>query len=42
MTMVRNRDGKIAEGWDNWDQLAMMQQIGAYEQPRTTLVKKTA
>lgn len=42
ISMVRIRDGKIAEGWDNWDQLAMMQQIGAYEQPRTTLVAKTA
>ena len=42
MSMVRIRDGKIAEGWDNWDQLAMMQQIGAFEQPRTTLVAKTA
>lgn len=42
MSMVRIREGKIAEGWDNWDQLAMMQQIGAYEQPRTTLVAKTA
>jgi predicted ester cyclase len=42
MTMVRIRDGKIVKGWDNWGQLAMMQQIGAYEHPRTTLVKKTA
>ena len=42
MTMVRIRDGKIVEGWDNWDQLAMMQQIGAYEQPGTTLVAKSA
>ncbi len=42
MTMVRIRDGKIVEGWDNWDQLAMMQQIGAYEHPRAALVKKTA
>jgi steroid delta-isomerase-like uncharacterized protein len=42
MTMVRIRDGKIVEGWDNWDQLAMMQQIGAYEQPGTALVAKSA
>ena len=41
MTMVRIRDGKITEGWDNWDQLAMMQQIGALEQA-AVLVKKTA
>ena len=42
MSMVRIRDGKIVVGWDNWDQLAMMQQIGAYEHPRTTAVAKTA
>jgi steroid delta-isomerase-like uncharacterized protein len=42
MTMVRLRDGKIVEGWENWDQLAMMQQICAYEQLRAVLVKKTA
>lgn len=28
MTMVHMKDGKIIAGWDNWDQLAMMQQIG--------------
>ncbi len=32
MTMVHIRNGQIVEGWDNWDQLAMMQQIGAYGQ----------
>jgi steroid delta-isomerase-like uncharacterized protein len=42
MTMVRIRDGKIVEGWDNWDQLAMMQQIGAYEPPQTVLANRTA
>ena len=39
MTIVRIRDGKIVEGWDNWDQLAMMRQIGAFEQPKAVLVK---
>ncbi|MDP9337923.1 MAG: ester cyclase [Acidobacteriota bacterium] len=29
MTMVRFANGKIVEGWDNWDQLALMRQIGA-------------
>jgi len=42
ITIVRIRDGKIIEGWDNWDQLAMMQQIAAFEQPKAMLVKKTA
>jgi steroid delta-isomerase-like uncharacterized protein len=27
MTIARIANGKIVEGWDNWDQLAMMQQI---------------
>jgi steroid delta-isomerase-like uncharacterized protein len=42
MTMVRIRNGQIVEGWDNWDQLAMMQQIGAYGQPEAILLKRTA
>ena len=29
MTMVRFANGKIVAGWDNWDQLALMRQIGA-------------
>jgi len=28
-TIFRFMNGKIAEAWDNWDQLAMMVQIGA-------------
>ena len=27
ITIARIENGKIVEGWDNWDQLAMMQQI---------------
>jgi len=30
ITMVRIVDGKIVEGWDNWDQLGMLRQIGVY------------
>jgi hypothetical protein len=26
-------DGKIVAGWDNWDQLGMLEQIGVYQQP---------
>ena len=29
ITIARIENGKIVEGWDNWDQLAMMQQIRA-------------
>lgn len=28
-TIVRIVDGKIVEGWDNWDQLGLLVQIGA-------------
>jgi steroid delta-isomerase-like uncharacterized protein len=30
VTMVRIRDGQVVEGWDNWDQLGMLRQIGLY------------
>jgi steroid delta-isomerase-like uncharacterized protein len=33
ITIARIVDGKIVEGWDNWDQLGMLQQIGVYPQP---------
>jgi steroid delta-isomerase-like uncharacterized protein len=42
ITMVRIVDGKIVEGWDNWDQLGMLQQIGAYTQPEAAVLAKTA
>ena len=32
ITIARIVDGKIVAGWDNWDQLGMLQQIGAYGQ----------
>ena len=37
MTIVRLRDGKIVEAWNNYDQLSLMQQIGAL-QPTVALV----
>jgi steroid delta-isomerase-like uncharacterized protein len=39
ITIVRIEDNKIIEGWDNWDQLGMLKQIGAYESPKNTLLK---
>ena len=29
MSIMKIVDGKIARGWDNWDQLALLTQIGA-------------
>ncbi len=29
ITMVRFAEAKVVESWDNWDQLGMLQQIGA-------------
>jgi steroid delta-isomerase-like uncharacterized protein len=37
MTMVRMLDGKIVEGWDVWDRLGMLEQIGAYTSPETVM-----
>jgi len=33
ISIARIVDGKVVEGWDNWDQLGMLEQIGAYKQP---------
>jgi len=40
MTIARIRDQQIIEGWDNWDQLGMLKQIGAYGSSQTTLGKE--
>lgn len=33
ITIARLVDGQVVEGWDNWDQLGMLVQIGVYKQP---------
>jgi steroid delta-isomerase-like uncharacterized protein len=42
ITIARIHNGQIVEGWDNWDQLAMLEQIGAYKQPETITLAKSA
>ena len=41
-TIVRILKGQIVEGWDNWDQLGMLEQIGAYKQPESVILAKSA
>ena len=41
-SIARILDGQIIEGWDNWDQLGMLQQIGAYSPPQSMTLPKTA
>ena len=38
MSMGRLRDGKLVEGWNNWDTASLMQQIGAEPPPPATLL----
>jgi steroid delta-isomerase-like uncharacterized protein len=42
ISIARIEDGKIIEGWDSWDQLGMLEQIGAYQQPEAVILEKTA
>jgi steroid delta-isomerase-like uncharacterized protein len=42
VTIVRIENGKIVEGWDNWDRLGMLQQIGAYAPQEAPLLAKSA
>jgi steroid delta-isomerase-like uncharacterized protein len=42
ISIARIVKGKMVEGWDNWDQLGMLEQIGAYKQPETVILAKSA
>jgi steroid delta-isomerase-like uncharacterized protein len=39
ISIVRFKDKKIVEGWDNWDQLGMLKQIDVYRSPEASLLK---
>jgi steroid delta-isomerase-like uncharacterized protein len=41
ITIARIASKQIVEGWDNWDQLGMLKQIGAYARSEATLLKST-
>lgn len=42
ITIARFVNGKIVEGWDNWDRLGMLEQIGAYAAPGAVVLEKSA
>jgi steroid delta-isomerase-like uncharacterized protein len=42
MTIARLVDGKIVEGWDNWDRLGMLEQIGIFKSAEEPQLAKTA
>ena len=42
ITIARFDKGKVVEGWDNWDQLGMLEQIDIYRPPKLTPLPKSA
>jgi steroid delta-isomerase-like uncharacterized protein len=42
MSIARISNGKIVAGWDNWDRLAMLEQIGVFTADTTILTPSLA
>ncbi len=42
ISMVRIANGQIVAGWDNWDELGMMRQIGAIQESSVALTAAPA
>ena len=42
ISMVRIANGQIVAGWDNWDELGMMRQIGAIQEASAALTAAPA
>jgi steroid delta-isomerase-like uncharacterized protein len=42
MTIAKIVNGKIVEGWDSWDRLGMLEQIGVYRAPESAILAKSA
>ena len=42
ISMVRIANGQIVAGWDNWDELGMMRQIGAIQEASVALTAAPA
>ena len=42
MSIARIINGKIVGGWDSWDRLAMLEQVGAYSAPEAVILAKSA
>ena len=39
ISVARIVNGKIVEGWDNWDELGMLEQLGVYKRPQSPTSK---
>jgi predicted ester cyclase len=41
ISIARILNGQIVEGWNNWDQLGMSEQLGVYKRPETVILAKS-